>query len=263
MFLASGNGIHLYDWNTGTNNMTVANNLFQGLTGTAMWFDIQGGGVAISNPKVDNNIFVQCSNAVLRTGSSSYYNAEIAYNCLYNCQTDFVGFSPGTYGTICCQNPQGTNCDLAYNIFQNPLFAETVHYTLSSNSPCVDAGNPASAYANMCFPPSIGTTHDDIGVNGGPYACNWLNPVPILPVTLSLTNSTNQIWLNFMSIPRSTYKVQSLATNWNATTGTNNWLTSSTVTPAGPPPVSIAVSPYPPTNTTFYRVQSLGLMPRN
>jgi hypothetical protein len=183
-FLDSGRGIHLYNtgWpnsitmyaSQGTINMTVANNLFQGLAWPGMWFDIGQPVQSTSNPKADNNIFLQCSTAVLKTGSSSYYNEEIAYNCLYNCPTNFVGYPPGIYGTICCQNARGTNCDLAYNIFQDPLFAETTNYTLAANSPCIDAGNPASAYLDTCFPPSQGTTVNDIGLYGGPYAGDWL-----------------------------------------------------------------------------------------
>ena len=180
-FTASRNGIYLYAgaqgqmcYGQGTVNMTVANNLFEGLTGTAMWFGISQYEPATSNPKADNNIFLQCSTAVQKTGSSGYYNEEIAYNCFYNCPTNFVGYPAGIYGTICCQNARGTNCDIAYNIFQDPLFAETTNYTLSANSPCIDAGNPASAYLDTCFPPSQGTAVNDIGLYGGPYAGDWL-----------------------------------------------------------------------------------------
>ncbi len=140
-----------------------------------MWFDIGSNPYPqTSTPIADNNIFLQCGTAVEQTGSSGYYNEEIAYNCLYDCSTEFNGFPPGIYGTICCQNARGTNCDLAYNIFQDPLFAETTSYTLSANSPCIDAGNPAGAYLDTSFPPSQGTTVNDIGLYGGPYAGNWL-----------------------------------------------------------------------------------------
>ena len=67
---------------------------------------------------------------------------------------------------------------MAYNIFQNPIFAETTNYTLAANSPCIDAGNEDSAYLDSCFPPSKGTAINDIGIYGGPGACNWVAPTP-------------------------------------------------------------------------------------
>jgi hypothetical protein len=51
-----------------------------------------------------------------KTGSNDLFNADISCNCLYNNQTDFVGYPPGSYGTIVKQNHNGTPCDLAYNI---------------------------------------------------------------------------------------------------------------------------------------------------
>jgi hypothetical protein len=45
-----------------------------------------------------------------------------------------------------------------------------MNYTLAANSPCIDAGNPSGAYLDTMFPPSQGTTVNDIGLYGGPYA---------------------------------------------------------------------------------------------
>jgi hypothetical protein len=72
---------------------------------------------------------------------------------------------------------------LLNNIFTDPLFCETANYTLSASSPCIDAGNPDSAYldnclTNACYRGSLGTTVNDIGVWGGPGACGAVNPPP-------------------------------------------------------------------------------------
>ena len=66
------------------------------------------------------------------------------------------------------------------NISFNPLLAAPslgdVH--LIDGSPCIDAGNPAAAFNDACFPPSFGplqgyTVRNDMGAYGGPGACNW------------------------------------------------------------------------------------------
>jgi hypothetical protein len=172
-FSSSSNAIYL-DVSTcsgcsyATNSMTVANNLFQGLTGAAVWLSVRNYAPA-GNPKVADNIFFQCSTAVRKTGTAVPYNEEISYNCFYGNATNFVGVQP-FYGPVCCVNARGTPCDVVFDIFQDPLFAETTNYTLASGSPCIDAGDSDGAYLDTCFPPSRGTTVNDIGAYGGPYA---------------------------------------------------------------------------------------------
>ena len=62
------------------------------------------------------------------------------------------------------------------NMDQNPGFWDYVDYELHPSSPCIDAGNPSSDYYDICFPPSQGTTINDMGAYGGGDACNW--PIP-------------------------------------------------------------------------------------
>jgi hypothetical protein len=221
-----------------------------------------GVGVNATDPwdaLVQSDIFVGCTNAVVVSGSLS---RGISYNDFYENATNFTGL-PSAWGTIIWTNRNGTPADAIYNIFQNPLFVATNDFHLTSPSPCVNAGTPNTAYANMCCPPSIATNFPDQGVYGGPDACNWLDVVPKLPAQVSLTKSNSFLWLNWGAIPRSTYQVQYCATNFNATSGTNRWLTNTTLIPANKP-VSIAVSPYPTTNSkAFYRVRSLGRTPGN
>ena len=258
----------------------IMNNIFYNLTGTAFLAEVgsyagAGSPVFVNNTVVNSQagftavdpwdatvqdcVFVGCTNAVVDTGTLSRL---VSYNDFYGNVTNFIGYQP-TYGQWIIPNRNGTLADVLYNISQNPLFLATNDFHLAANSPCVNAGTPNTAYANMCFPPSIATNFPDQGAYGGPDACNWLDVVPKLPTQLSLTESNSFLWLNWGSIPRSTYQVQYCATNFNATSGTNKWLTNTTVIPANKP-VSIAVSPYPTTNSkAFYRVRSLGRTPGN
>lgn len=254
-FLAQGSA-QLSNTGRGAVNPQIVNCDFVSITGSAISFST-GDYAAATQPHVQNNIFTQCGTAI-QNSNLAVFNDVTAYNCFYNNQTNFVGYPAGVYGTICCQNDRGTPCDLANNIFSNPLFAETNTYTLATNSPCIDAGTPDWALSDMCFPPSQGTAVTDIGIYGGPHAANWLSVVPKLPAQLSLTKSNNVLRLSWGAIPRSTYLVQCLATNLNATYGTNRWVTNTTVIPSDKP-VSIVVSPYPTTNgSAYYRVKSLG-----
>ncbi|MBD3161977.1 MAG: T9SS type A sorting domain-containing protein [Candidatus Eisenbacteria bacterium] len=59
------------------------------------------------------------------------------------------------------------------NIDKDPVFADEQKH-LSPESPCVDAGNPAGAFEDECFPPSEGGVRNDMGTYGGPIACGWL-----------------------------------------------------------------------------------------
>jgi len=193
-FVASTNGVclHGYNYASARVDATLANNLFQAIPGTAVWMKYGGVGspkilnnifkncpTALSTGDafdclVENNVFSDCRVAVQRSGSLS---SMVAYNCFFNNATNFLGYPAGMHGTICggCVNHNGTPCDPLYNILVNPLFAETNTYTLAANSPCIDAGDPAGAYLDGCFPPSLGTTINDIGLYGGPEACGWIS----------------------------------------------------------------------------------------
>lgn len=169
-------------------NVTLANNLFQAILGTAVSMYstdpsspqilnniFKNCSTALSTANnldclVENNVFSDCQVAVKRTGTLS---ASVLYNCFFNNATNFIGY-PAGFGTVCCVNRNGTSCDPLNNILVNPLFAETTNYTLATNSPCIDAGDGAGAYLDGCFPPSLGTTINDIGLYGGPQACGWI-----------------------------------------------------------------------------------------
>ena len=161
---------------TGRAMVTIENGVFQSVAGRAV--SLEAGDYSRSSiATFVNNVFIGGSNAMVKADGSGVWSDEISYNCFYGNSTNFVGYPP-VYGVICCVNNNGTPCDVANNIFTNPLFVETNTYTLANNSPCIDAGNPAGTYQDLCFPPSKGTPVNDIGIWGGPYACG--SPAPMI-----------------------------------------------------------------------------------
>lgn len=58
------------------------------------------------------------------------------------------------------------------NIDADPLFADSVYYYLSENSPCIDAGDPNDDYCDYCSGevaiwPAMGNARSDMGAYGG------------------------------------------------------------------------------------------------
>jgi hypothetical protein len=181
-----------------------------------------GYGIYTSDPfdlTIKNNIFVSNTNGILRTGTLS---GTVGFNCFYQNQTNFVGY-PGVFGQVVMVNRNGTACDVAFDLFQDPLFSGPGDYHLAANSPCIDAGTADWGLTDMCFPPSRGNSYTDLGAYGGPDACNWLNPVPkvVTEPWMSITNGV--VWLSWGGVPRSAYQVY-WATNL-VSSGTNTWVT--------------------------------------
>ena len=58
------------------------------------------------------------------------------------------------------------------NINFNPIL--TAAYRIVPGSLCIDAGDPAMTDNDVCVPPSLGSDRNDMGVDGGPQACNWI-----------------------------------------------------------------------------------------
>jgi len=189
-FVSASNGIHLVVSSAdgrfqSSLNTVIANNLFKSLSGVGVWFDVSPEAQAtVSSPKAVNNVFTGCAVGMKKDtdpASAPSFNPVVSHNCLYSNTTNFAWNPAGVYGVISGVNARGTNCDIGYNIFENPQFCETTNYTLLATSPCIDAGNPAPAYLDSCMaaaacqPGSLGTTVNDIGIWGGPYACTSSN----------------------------------------------------------------------------------------
>jgi autotransporter-associated beta strand protein len=56
------------------------------------------------------------------------------------------------------------------NINFNPVFLSTNDLVIVPGSRCVDAGDTNAAYNDVCFPPSLGSSLNDMGAQGGPRA---------------------------------------------------------------------------------------------
>lgn len=116
-----------------------------------------------------NNIFDHCGVALTRDTAAG----QAGFNCFWNNQTNFAGYSPN-YGSLVTANLNGTPCDVAFNIFQDPQFAGPQDFHLAPASPCVDAGDPSAVAADACLlPPALGTSVNDLGAYGGPGSCAW------------------------------------------------------------------------------------------
>ena len=74
------------------------------------------------------------------------------------------------------------------NIMQDPLFENTEDFTLSANSPAIDAGDPPGLFNDNYFPPSLGSQRNDMGVYGGTYARKWYPPLFVRPDSLDFGN---------------------------------------------------------------------------
>jgi hypothetical protein len=52
-------------------------------------------------------------------------------------------------------------------------------FRITASSQCVDMGDPNPIYNDTCFPPSRGTSRNDMGAHGGPGACGWVECMPV------------------------------------------------------------------------------------
>lgn len=139
----------------------ISNNTINGNSASSC-----GGGIMCdwnASPVITNNII---SNSLDGEGIFSIDEAwpTISYNNVWNnADGDFYGGQPGvgdiTWGT----NFNEISCDSFYNIIRDPLFADTINFTLQCHSPCIDAGD-------SCFEVhDSGGRRIDIGVYEYPY----------------------------------------------------------------------------------------------
>lgn len=75
-------------------------------------------------------------------------------------------------------------------INDEPEFFDRNNYTLLPQSPCINAGNPNPDDEDRYFPPSMGTSRNDMGAYGGPQAFGWYPPLYIKPQHLDFNRVT-------------------------------------------------------------------------
>ncbi len=135
---SAGGGLYLAGGTVTTDNCTVARNT-----------DASGLQQAAGSLTVTNSIIFNNSAGGTQVGGTA--------TCTYSdIQNGFVGegninFSPVFAGTGC-----------------NPTDLMIVLGSL-----CIDAGNPAAEFDDLCLPPSMGGARNDMGAFGGPGACDW------------------------------------------------------------------------------------------
>jgi len=125
------NGIRSLDSFHTINNNTICNN-YHGI----FCYD--------NSPYILNNII--CENHI---GIELYTEpSSLEYNLFWENNTTAMGGLPDAFGEIVTINANEDPCDIYYNLFMDPLFADPVNFNfhLTENSPCIDAGNPDPIY---------------------------------------------------------------------------------------------------------------------
>ena len=127
-----------------------------------------GGGICVSSGVLE---LVNCSIAYnSHHGLKNVSGTATATNCIlyFNQLEQVSGDATVTYSDIQDGYPgEG-------NMHYNPVFESDSDLIIVPGSPCIDSGDPSSAYDDICFPPSLGTERNDIGAHGGPWGCGWI-----------------------------------------------------------------------------------------
>lgn len=120
-------------------------------------------------PSIKNNIITFNVDAGIRAHGKGFdHNLVFANGETGACDPTFLW----------CVKPQfgGFGDERSYlrtrNIIADPLFVDLAghDYHLKPGSPAIDAGDKKAEFNDINFPPSMGTTRNDMGVYGGPMA---------------------------------------------------------------------------------------------
>jgi len=127
------------------------NSLFHNNNGyDQAWPGYVGAGIVIENSEINiiNSIF--SNHTLYGIGNYGINTINVNHSCFWNNNASYMHLPVNFIGTIVTVNMNGDSCDAYLNIFENPLFADTVNmdFTLNNNSPCIDAGINDSIYFN-------------------------------------------------------------------------------------------------------------------
>lgn len=161
-------------------NPIIKNNLFKNNTASF------GGGLGTSYPinhqesRIENNTFVLNKAHIMGGAIYSFSQKLIIRNCVI--WGNYAPTDPQIVSDCLAEYCNIKNGYRGENIIdEEPQFADTILYSLSPTSPCVDKGNPKSIYNDsvditkpgFALSPSHGTLRNDMGAYGGPKASKF------------------------------------------------------------------------------------------
>jgi PKD repeat protein len=110
---------------------------------------LEGAGIALAGNtgmNLTNSIFDHQGDADITF--ANYASASISYCDFYGAPDDLTFWNnvPSGLGTLSGMNNNGDSCDVHNNLYMDPLFLDHQNgdYHLTGDSPCIDAGDPAS-----------------------------------------------------------------------------------------------------------------------
>jgi predicted outer membrane repeat protein len=139
---------------------------------------VRGGGIYYQNSKaILTNVTVTDNRSTEYGGgicSDDEGYSQVMNSILWNNSPESI--YPEGLGTVVYSDIQGISSEeYEYNIDVDPIFADTIHFYLSEDSPCIDAGDPDTYFNDredinnpgFALWPAFGTLHNDMGAYGG------------------------------------------------------------------------------------------------
>jgi hypothetical protein len=157
---AYGGGIYAYQGSLSMTNCVVFNNTVASPT-------LQRGGGLYMSSQLGEARIVNCTLAYNNMqGLYSEISGVLVVNSIvYFNENQIVGTTNATYCDVQGGGVAGTG-----NIDANPIFLGTDNLIIVSGSPCINKGSTNAAYRDVYFPPSLGSSRNDMGAHGGPGA---------------------------------------------------------------------------------------------
>jgi hypothetical protein len=178
-----------------------------------------------------------------QVGIASFHNSTVAYNepdGIYrfsgtvNVVNSILYFNTAAQvsGTV---NVTYSDVQNGYtgegNINGNPAFRSDQDLTIVAGSLCIDAGHPDSQYNDQCFPPSLGTSRNDVGAHGGPGGCNWPAPQNVAYYSI-VAKPISYLWQYSLELHAMTWEGEDriVGSSWSISDPTAATLVGNTLT---------------------------------
>jgi len=161
-----------------------------------------GGGLYRCNGRVANNTIV--NNAADSVGGGLMNSTGTVVNCIVWGNRPSAIASSFTLPAVAFSDVEGWTGSGEDNIALDPLFVDADgpdnqaatyadnDFQLALDSPCVDAGDPATSQSDGCRPPGLGAARNDMGAYGGPHNRGWLGDDSGAPELPDLTGGLSR-----------------------------------------------------------------------